>query len=65
MNELQMIHECFDLIYNHFEKDPEKTIRWFETENPIFGYTSAHDLIKAGRVKKVLQYVKAELEIYD
>lgn len=44
-----------------FFKDPEKTRLWFKLPNPLLGDLSPNKMIRLGRYKKLLKFVKQSL----
>ena len=49
------------LVAEFFGGDPSKTQRWFSTPNPQLGNVTPTDLIKIGRVRKLLTFVQTAL----
>lgn len=50
-----------NLVAENFRGDPNKTILWFRTRNPLFGNIAPRDMIRFGRFKKVLRFVQNAL----
>ncbi len=38
-------------------KDPQKTILWFKTVNPLLGYAAPREMIRVGRFKKLHKFI--------
>jgi len=51
-----------NLVAEHFDGDPRKTVQWFTTLNPMLGDISPRDMIRLGRFKKLLKFVLNALE---
>jgi hypothetical protein len=51
----RIAQEAYDKVAKHFFKDHKKTWKWFTTHN-IDGLTPL-EMIKRGRVKKLLRYI--------
>lgn len=50
------------LVAEFFSADPAKTWLWFSTPNPQLGNMTPVDLIKIGRVRKLLAFVQTALD---
>ncbi len=60
-DKLREIATLFNLVAQFFDGDPEKTILWFKTPNPILGNISPRDMIRFGRYKKLLKFIQNAL----
>jgi len=40
-----------------FFKDPQKTVLWFKTPNPLLGDITPRDMIRIGRFKKLQKFI--------
>jgi len=49
--------EIIYLLTEHFSEDYEKVAAWLETPNPNFGDITPLQLMRAGRSKKVLEFI--------
>ena len=49
------------LIYQYF-KDHKKCLIWMTTINPLLGTYTPNDMIRIGRYKKLLNFVKGALD---
>lgn len=45
-----------------FFGDEHKTVLWFRTPNPLLGNVSPKDMIRAGRINKLLRFIQTALE---
>ncbi len=45
-----------------FFKDPDKTVLWFKTANPLLGNVTPRDMIRVGRFKKLEKFILSALE---
>jgi uncharacterized protein (DUF2384 family) len=54
---IQEIGSIINLVAEHFEGDLEKTLLWFETDNPLLGDISPRDMIRLGRYQKLRKFV--------
>lgn len=48
----------YDLVNEHFKGDNFKARLWFKIPNPMLGNIKPIDMIRYGRQKKLLQYIK-------
>lgn len=44
-----------ELVAEHFDGDPERTVLWFKSKNPILGGLTPRDMIRFGRYQKLIQ----------
>lgn len=51
------IEELFNIVLTHFDRDIEKTEKWFHTSNPLLGGQKPFDLIKTERFRKLLKFI--------
>jgi uncharacterized protein (DUF2384 family) len=58
---LEAIANICNLVFQFFNDDV-KTKLWLQTPNPMLGYASPRDMIRAGRYKKLLKFVTDALE---
>ena len=49
-----------ELVAGYFDGDIQKTYLWFTVPNPILGM-SPRDMIRYGRYRKLLRFVKSAL----
>lgn len=56
--------ELYDLIIDGMDWDRVKTQAWMTTPNPLLGDAKPRDLIDAGRVDKLLAFVRAQIGDY-
>jgi hypothetical protein len=50
------------LVAEFFDGDQSKTLLWFSTPNPQLGNLTPMDMVKIGRVRKLLTFVQTALE---
>jgi len=55
------IRVSINLVFDHFN-DLDKTTLWFKTRNPMLGNVSPSDMIKEGRIDKVLDFIDVSLD---
>jgi len=55
------ILESFDLINGFFHGNENKTLLWFNTINPCLGHVKPIEMIRNGRLDKLLQFIKCSL----
>ncbi len=55
------ILEIGRLVFKHFQNE-KKTDLWLITKNPFLGGTSPLNMIKMGRIDKLLKFVKISLD---
>lgn len=58
MKEISVICE---LVAEYFKGDAIKTSLWFQIKNPALGDVSPRDMIRYGRYKKLLKYIRHAL----
>ena len=58
---MEAIANICNLVFQFFD-DSVKTKLWLQTPNPMLGYTTPRDMIRAGRYKKLLKFVTDALE---
>ncbi len=51
----------FDKIKRYFDEDSAKAWHWFTTRNPSLGGISPLDMIRAGKVEKLKQFIDSRL----
>lgn len=49
-------------LVNSFFKDPQKTLTWMNSENPLLGGLSPIEMILIGRTEKLKKFIKNQLE---
>ncbi len=54
---LEQIANICALVAEYFEGDPERTVLWFRTPNPMLGDVAPRDMIRLGRYKRLLKFV--------
>ena len=59
---VRMNQEIFDLMKAYFHGDTFKTFAWMKANNPALGGVSPLWMMKVGRSKKLLKFVKTALE---
>lgn len=62
MSDKRIAQECYDKVLKYFKGDDKKAWYWFEHATPGLGGVSPLDMIKRGRVKKLLLYIDNLLE---
>ena len=58
----EKIAYCHQLVFNHFKGDRSKVQKWFNTRNPLLGRSMPANMIKNGRVDKLLGMIQNALE---
>ena len=58
MKDTKTIQECYNLVNDYFHGNTRKIWHWFQYKNPALGGVSALDMIKSGRSKKLLAFIK-------
>ena len=53
--------KCYDLVRQFFKDDNKKTINWFHEDNSSLGGTKPINMIKSGRVDKLLTFIRSSL----
>lgn len=51
-----------NLVAEFFDGDLNRTVQWFKMPNPLLGYMSPRDMIRAGRFKKLLKFITTAIE---
>lgn len=59
---LQEIANVCQLVAQVFHGDKEKTALWFQTPNPLLGNISPRDLIRFGRIHKLMEFILDAME---
>jgi hypothetical protein len=57
MDNIEKYKEAFDLVFDQFQ-DIDEVKLWFETENPLLGNLTPLQMVKYGRVDKLLKFIK-------
>ena len=60
----ERLHEwaqLINLVAGHFN-DPDKTMTWFQTPNPLLGNISPKQMIVLGRFNKLFEFIKTALD---
>ncbi len=52
---------AINLVGEYFD-DEHKTVLWFQTINPLLGNVSPQAMIRAGRFKKLLNFIQTALD---
>lgn len=52
---------AINLVGSYFNSH-EKTMLWFQVSNPLLGGMSPRDMIRVGRFKKLLRFIRTALE---
>jgi hypothetical protein len=63
MSDQKLAQEAYDKVLKYFCDDHEKTWKWFLIENPGLSMKPI-DMIKKGRVKKLLLFIDSRLNGY-
>lgn len=53
---------AYDLVFNHFNGHPVKTIRWFLKKNPLLGEVSPIQMIYENRTEKLIKFIETQFE---
>ena len=53
---------ALNLVAGFFESDEQKTMLWFSTPNPLLGDMSPRDMIRVGRIKKLLKFIQTAVD---
>lgn len=53
--------QAYDLVYDYFKGDKAKTAMWFEVPNPALGGISGKQMIRNGRVDKLLKFIESAI----
>ena len=54
---LDQIANICALVAEYFNGDPERTVLWFKSPNPLLGGISPRDMIRFGRYKKLMAFI--------
>lgn len=55
------VQECYRLVREFFENEPEKVTPWFCSPNPFLGGVSPNEMIQAGREERLLRFIKSSI----
>jgi hypothetical protein len=55
------IQQCYALVDRFFGGDKRKTFQWFTMANPCLGGAIPLDMIKAGRIKKLHDFISSSI----
>lgn len=55
------VDEARRLVREFFGGDDAKTLMWFELENPLLGGVAPNTMIRLGREKKLLRFIREQL----
>lgn len=61
-NDKKKILYARKLIKEYFKGNPIKTDLWFNMKNPILGDISPNDMIRFGRINKLILWIESALE---
>ena len=56
------VDDCVEGVKEFFKGDEDKAFLWFTTENPHLGYIKPISMIKTGRQKKLLKFIKTQID---
>jgi hypothetical protein len=56
-NRIREWGNLLNLVAEHFDGDPNKTVLWFTVRNPVLGNVAPRDMIRLGRYDKLLRFV--------
>jgi len=59
---MKINEECHSLILKYFNNDIKETYLWFNTRNYLLGNVKPIKMIYEGRGKKLLGFIKSQLE---
>lgn len=54
-------HEAWDLVFDFFNGDDEKTTLWFETPNPLLGGIKPSQMLLLDEGHKLLSFIEEQL----
>ena len=54
---LEQIGNICALVAEYFDGDPDRTVLWFKSPNPMLGEISPRDMIRYGRYKKLMSFI--------
>lgn len=61
MSEEKLKQEAYDKVLKFFGGNHDKTWAWFQSDNVGIGMITPLDMIKRGRVKKLLMFIDSQL----
>jgi len=61
MTEADKIHHCRKLVLDYFKGDHKRAQIWWNVPNPLLGKTIPNNMIKRGRVNKLLAMIENAL----
>lgn len=50
-----------NLVQSFFHGDNKKEVEWFAAKNPLLGNISPNDMIRQGRIDKLLLYIEGAI----
>jgi hypothetical protein len=56
------VRKAVKLIHRFFKGDKTKVALWFTTTNPGLGNVAPLEMIRVGRIKKLLDFIKSALK---
>ncbi len=51
-----------NLVAEFFDGNLDRTVQWFRMPNPMLGFMSPRDMIRAGRFRKLLKFITTAME---
>ena len=48
-------------VFKFFDENEEKYFAWFETPNPLLGGVAPDEMIRCGRVRKLVDFINTSL----
>lgn len=55
------IDEIYDHVEDFFSNDRGKVKGWFNTPNPLLGNITPNEMMKLGRIEKLLDFVRTQV----
>jgi hypothetical protein len=55
-------HRAISMVREFFDGDHEKALLWMDIPNPLLGNVAPGDMIRMGRGKKLLKFIKETIE---
>jgi len=54
---LEEIASTINMVAREFDGDPNKTVAWFKTRNPLLGDVTPRDMIRLGRYDRLRRFI--------
>lgn len=54
---LEEIASTINMVAREFDGDPNKTVAWFKTRNPLLGDVAPRDMIRLGRYDRLRRFI--------